>query len=79
MHEFGNFKFVVQVEQAPDTNAIAVVAPAEDAVALRLVRRRDGRALADAVAERLDVERQVDGQPAPARPRVVGTAVVMLE
>src|SRR5207248_8112892 len=67
----GNAELVEHLEQAPDAHAIAVVAPAVDAVALRLVGRRDGGALAGAEAERLDVERDVDGQAATAGPGVV--------
>ena len=69
----GQAELVEQVEDAPDADAIAVVAPAVDAVALGLVGRGDGRALADPEAEGLDVEGQVDGEPAPARPGVVGS------
>ena len=68
----GQAQLVEELEHAPDAHAIAVVAPAIDAVALRLVRRGDGRALADAVAERLDVDGDVDGQTAAAGPGIVG-------
>jgi len=68
-----NAELVEQLEQPPDPDPIAVVAPAEDAVALRLVGRRDGRALPDAKAERLDVERDVDGETTTAGPGVIGT------
>src|SRR5262249_59979462 len=64
-------ELVEQLEEPPDAHAVAVVAPAVDAVALRLIGRRDGRALADAEAEGLDVERDVDGQPPATGPRVV--------
>ena len=37
---------IEQLKQAPDADPIAVVAPREDAVAVGLVRRGDGRALA---------------------------------
>src|SRR5262249_38074635 len=60
------------LEEPPDADAVAVVAPAVDAVALRLVGRRDGGALADAEAERLDVDGHVDGEAPAPRPRVVG-------
>src|SRR5262245_7400902 len=63
---------VEQIEHAPDADAVAVVPPAEDAVALRLVWWRDGRSLAHAEAEGLDVDGDIDSQPAAARPRVVG-------
>jgi len=46
-------------------------------VALGLVRRCDGRALALAEAEGLDVEGDVDGEPASAGPGIV--SVVMFE
>src|SRR5262245_41139514 len=62
---------VEEIEHAPDADTIAVVAPAEDAVALRLVRWRDGRPFPDAETERLDVDRDVDGQPPASRPHVV--------
>jgi len=68
----GDVELVEQIEEAPDAHAVAVVAPAIDAVAESLVRRGDGRALADAIAERLDVHRDVDGEPSAAGPRVVG-------
>src|SRR5262249_10636502 len=68
----GEAELVEQLEQPPHADAVAVVAPAVHAVARRLVGRRDGRALADAEAERLDVHRHVDGEAAAARPRVVG-------
>jgi hypothetical protein len=68
----GQVERVEQLEHAPDADAIAVVAPAIDAVALRLVGRRDGHALAHAVGEGLDVDGDVDGQAPAARPRVVG-------
>ena len=60
-------ELVEQLEEPPDADAVAVVAPAVDAVALRLVGRRDGRALAHPEAEGLDVEREVDGEPPAAR------------
>ena len=69
----GQVQLVEELEHAPDAHAIAVVAPAIDAVALGLVRRGDGRALADAVAERLDIDGDVDGQAAAAGPGIVGT------
>src|SRR5205823_3332739 len=59
----GNPELVEQLEQAPDADAIAVVTPAIDAVALRLVRRRDRRALPFPKAKRFDVERDVDREP----------------
>src|SRR5881397_385501 len=68
----GKAELVEQLEQAPDAHAVAVVAPAVDAVALRLVRRRDGGALAGAEAEGLDVERHVDGQATAPGPGIVG-------
>ena len=39
-------------------------------MAVRLVRRRDGRALALAEAESLDVDRDIDGETGPVRPVV---------
>ena len=66
----GHVEGVEQLEQAPDADPIAVIAPREDAVAVRLVRRRDGRALALAEAELLDVDRDVDGETGPVRPVV---------
>src|SRR5262249_18790392 len=62
-----------QIEHAPDADTIAVVAPAEDAVALRLVGWRDGRSLSHAETEGFDVDGDVDGQPSPSRPRIVGS------
>src|SRR6266446_3386043 len=67
----GQVQLVEEVEQAPDADAVAVVAPAVDARAHRLVGRRDGHALADPEAERLDVDGNVHGQPRAVRPRVV--------
>src|SRR5438270_642344 len=67
----GDTEVVEQLEQAPDAHAIAVVSPAEDAVALGLIRRRDRGPLAGAEAERLDVERYVDSQAASAGPGIV--------
>ena len=61
---------VEQLEQAPDADPIAVIAPREDAVAVRLVRRRDGRALALAEAELLYVDGDIDGKTSPVRPVV---------
>src|SRR5207245_1701613 len=43
-------ELVGQLEESPDADAVAVVAPTEDAVALRLVGRSDRRALAHAPA-----------------------------
>src|SRR5262245_65925268 len=68
----GKAQLVEQLEEAPDAHTIAVVAPAVDAVALGLVGRGDGRPLAHAEAEGLDVEGQVDGEATPAGPGVVG-------
>jgi hypothetical protein len=56
---------IEQLEHPPHADAVAVVPPAVDAGARGLVGRRDRHALADAVAERLDVDRDV---PASRRP-----------
>ena len=56
------------VHDSPKSDTIAVVTPAVDAVALRLVGRGDGRALAHTEPEGFDVERDVDGEPAAAGP-----------
>src|SRR4029453_1944262 len=58
----GKAELIEELEETPDAHTVAVVAPAENAVALRLVRRRDGRALAHPEAEGLDVEGNVDGE-----------------
>ena len=68
----GDPELVEELEEAPDPDPIAVVPPRVDAVALGLVRRGDGRALAAAETERLDVERDVDREPPTVRPAVVG-------
>src|SRR5262249_18510437 len=67
-------QLIEQVEETPDPHAVAVVPPAVHAVALGLVRRRDGCALADSEGERLDVEGDVHGQAMATRPRVVGAS-----
>ena len=66
-------ELVEELEQPPDADAVAVIAPGIDAGAHRLVRRRDGHALADAEAERLDIDGDVDGQARAVRPRVIGS------
>src|SRR5262249_5781069 len=66
-------ELVEQLEQPPNADAVAVVAPAVDALPLRRVGWRDGGALAGTEAEGFDVERHVDGQRAAAGPGVVGS------
>src|SRR5215475_9308917 len=68
-------KLVEEVEDAPDANAVAVVAPG--VVALRLRHRATGRvgALPRAEGEVLYVVAEVDGEPFVVGPRVVLAAV----
>jgi len=64
-------EFVHHVEQAPDADAVSVVAPGIDGMAQRLVRRRDGRTLAVAEAESLDIEGHIDGETLAAGPGII--------
>ena len=63
---------VERVHQAPKADPIAVVAPGIDVVADGLVRRRDRRAFARAVAKHLDIVGNIDSEPCAVRPFVSG-------
>src|SRR5262249_53752900 len=68
-------EFVEEVENAPDADAVAVVAPR--VIALRLRCRAAGRIGAEAGAEGevLDIVAEIDGEPLAAGPRVVLAAI----
>ena len=63
---------VEHFEQAPHADPVAVVAPRKDRMALRLIGRRDRRALALAEGERLDVERDINRETLAIGPVVIG-------
>jgi hypothetical protein len=67
----GQLQLVEKVEQAPDADAVAVVAPGVVAVRLRLAGLRRVVAESGAKSEPLDVGREDESEPLAARPAVI--------
>jgi hypothetical protein len=67
----GDIELVEELEQSPNADTVTVVAPGEYAVGIGLFWRRDPGPLALVIAELLDVDGDVDGQPFASGPTVV--------
>src|SRR5262245_32201582 len=71
----GQFELVEQVEQAPDADAIAVVAPSEIALVRRLARHDRIRSHSCAEGEDLDIRSDPERQALAARPGIVRATI----
>src|SRR6266511_1103686 len=67
----GDVELIEEFEQPPDADAIAVVAPGEDAMGVGLFWRGDPCSLALAIAELLDVDRYIYREPPAPGPTIV--------
>src|SRR5262249_1098313 len=67
----GNVERIKQLKEPPDPNAIAIIAPGENAMTVGLIGGSYGRPFPGPVAELFDVEGHIDRQPCVCRPTVV--------
>jgi hypothetical protein len=67
----GDIELVEELEQSPDADTVAIVAPGENAVGIGLLWRRDPSSLTFVVAELFDVDGDIYGQPFATGPIIV--------